>query len=102
MWAAIMEGNRAALEYLQDEAGMTRTGYHRGSGTESGAELGKWEHARNWVVGSFRQCDDLFSRCDLVASWSRTGTPLSRPIFNPSSGGQAQLVDAVVSYAPGA
>jgi hypothetical protein len=55
VWAAIMEGNRAALEYLQDEAGMTRTGYHRGSGTESGAELGKWEHARNWVTGSFRQ-----------------------------------------------
>ena len=54
-WAAIMEGNRAALEYLQDEAGMTRTGYHRGSGTESGAELGKWEHARDWVIGSFRQ-----------------------------------------------
>lgn len=51
---------------------------------------------------SLQDCDDLFSRCDLVASWSRTGTPLSRPIFNPSSGGQAQLVDAVVSYAPGA
>src|SRR5215468_1893922 len=55
VWAAIMEGNQAALEYLQDEAGMTRTGYHRGSGTESGAELGKWEHARDWVIGSFRQ-----------------------------------------------
>ncbi len=55
VWAAIMEGNRAALEYLQDEAGMTRTGYHRGSGTESRTELGKWEHARDWVIGSFRQ-----------------------------------------------
>jgi hypothetical protein len=55
VWAAIMEGNQAALQYLQDEAGMTRTGYHRGSGTESVAELGKWEHARNWVIGSFRQ-----------------------------------------------
>ena len=54
-WAAIMEGNQAALEYLQDEAGMTRTGYHRGSGAQSGAELGKWEHARDWVIGSFRQ-----------------------------------------------
>ena len=41
MWAAIMEGNRAALEYLQDEAGMTRTGYHRGSGTESGRRAGQ-------------------------------------------------------------
>ena len=54
-WSAIMEGNRAALGYLQDEAGLTRTGYHRGSGTESGAELGRWEHARDWVIGSFRQ-----------------------------------------------
>ena len=34
---------------------MTRTGYHRGSGTETRAELGKWEHARDWVIGSFRQ-----------------------------------------------
>ena len=50
-----MEGNRAALAYLQDEAGMTRTGYHRGSGAESRAELGRWEHARDWVIGSFRQ-----------------------------------------------
>ncbi len=50
-----MEGNAAALEYLQDEAGLTRTGYHRGTGAESLAELGKWEHARNWVIGSFRQ-----------------------------------------------
>lgn len=29
VWAAIVEGNAAALEYLQDEAGLTRTGYHR-------------------------------------------------------------------------
>jgi TrwC relaxase/AAA domain len=55
VWAAIMEGNTAALEYLQDEAGLTRTGYHRGSGAESRAELGIWEHARDWVIGSFRQ-----------------------------------------------
>ena len=55
VWAAIMKGNAAALEYLQDEAGLTRTGYHRGTGAETLAELGKWEHARNWVIGSFRQ-----------------------------------------------
>ena len=55
VWEAIMAGNAAALEYLQDEAGLTRTGYHRGTGAESTAELGKWEHARNWVIGSFRQ-----------------------------------------------
>ena len=55
VWEAIMEGNAAALEYLQDEAGVTRTGYHRGTGAETTAELGKWEHARDWVIGSFRQ-----------------------------------------------
>jgi TrwC relaxase/AAA domain len=55
VWDAIMEGNAAALEYLQDEAGLTRTGYHRGTGAESVAELGRWEHARDWVIGSFRQ-----------------------------------------------
>jgi len=55
VWEAIMEGNAAALEYLQDEAGLTRTGYHRGSGAESTAEVGRWEHARDWVIGSFRQ-----------------------------------------------
>src|SRR6266568_2732448 len=55
VWAAIMKGNAAALEFLQREAGMTRTGYHRGSKAETRAELGKWEHGRNWIIGSFRQ-----------------------------------------------
>jgi hypothetical protein len=55
VWEAIMAGNAAALEYLQDEAGLTRTGYHRGTGAETTAELGRWEHARDWVIGSFRQ-----------------------------------------------
>jgi hypothetical protein len=55
VWEAIMAGNAAALEYLQDEAGLTRTGYHRGTGAETQTELGKWEHARDWVIGSFRQ-----------------------------------------------
>lgn len=55
VWQAIMEGNAAALTYLQDEAGVTRTGYHRGTGAETMAELGKWEQARDWVIGSFRQ-----------------------------------------------
>lgn len=55
VWAAIMKGNATALAFLQREAGMTRTGYHRGLGAESRAETGKWEHARNWVIGSFRQ-----------------------------------------------
>jgi hypothetical protein len=46
IWDAVMEGNGAALEYLQREAGQTRAGYHPG---------GRWEDAREWVIASFRQ-----------------------------------------------
>jgi len=46
VWDAIMEGNNAALEYLQREAGQTRAGYHPG---------GRWEDARQWAIASFRQ-----------------------------------------------
>ncbi len=46
IWNAIMEGNAAALGYLQREAGQTRAGYHPG---------GRWEDAREWVIASFRQ-----------------------------------------------
>ena len=46
IWDAIMEGNVAALDYLQREAGQTRAGYHPG---------GRWEDARAWVIASFRQ-----------------------------------------------
>ncbi len=45
IWDAIMEGNGAALDYLQREAGQTRAGYHPG---------GHWEDAREWVIASFR------------------------------------------------
>src|SRR5207248_715592 len=46
IWDAIMEGNAAALDYLQREAGQTRAGYHPG---------GRWEDAREWVIASFCQ-----------------------------------------------
>jgi hypothetical protein len=46
IWESIMEGNPAALDYLQREAGQTRAGYHPG---------GRWEDAREWVIASFRQ-----------------------------------------------
>ena len=46
IWDSIMEGNAAALDYLQREAGQTRAGYHPG---------GRWEDAREWVIASFRQ-----------------------------------------------
>ena len=43
------------MAWLEDQAGYTRTGYHRGSGAESRAELGKWQHAGDWVRASFAQ-----------------------------------------------
>ena len=46
IWGSVMEGNAAALDYLQREAGQTRAGYHPG---------GRWEDARQWVIASFRQ-----------------------------------------------
>src|ERR1017187_3652842 len=51
--ASIQAGNRAALEYLQREAGYTRSGYH---GREAGGvRTGRWEDAHGFVVGSFAQ-----------------------------------------------
>ena len=53
VWAAIMAGNMAALEYLQDEAGYTRAGYH--GRRPDGIETGRWEDAHKWVAASFPQ-----------------------------------------------
>src|SRR5579863_3920422 len=55
VWDAVTEAREAMMGYLQDEAGYVRTGYHRGTGAETQAELGKWERAQEWVVGSFKQ-----------------------------------------------
>jgi TrwC relaxase/AAA domain len=53
IWACIQAGNRAALEYLQREAGYTRSGYHgRQAG---GVRTGRWEDAHAFVIGSFAQ-----------------------------------------------
>ena len=53
MWACIQAGNRAALEYLQREAGYTRSGYH---GRQAGeVRTGRWEDAHGFIVGSFAQ-----------------------------------------------
>ncbi len=46
IWDSIMEGNAAALDYLQREAGQTRAGYHPG---------GRWDDACQWVIASLRQ-----------------------------------------------
>ena len=51
--ASIQAGNRAGLEYLQREAGYTRSGYHgRQAG---GVRSGRWEDAHGFVIGSFAQ-----------------------------------------------
>jgi hypothetical protein len=53
VWAAIQAGNKAALEYLQREAGYTRSGYH--GRQVAGVNTGRWEDAHGFVVGSFAQ-----------------------------------------------
>jgi conjugative relaxase-like TrwC/TraI family protein len=53
VWAAIQAGNAAALEYLQREAGYTRSGYH--GRQEDGITTGRWEDAHGFIVGSFAQ-----------------------------------------------
>ena len=53
VWACVQAGNAAALEYLQREAGYTRSGYH---GRQAGeVRTGRWEDAHGFVVGSFAQ-----------------------------------------------
>ena len=53
VWACIQVGNQAALEYLQREAGYTRSGYH--GRQADGVRTGRWEDAHGFVVGSFAQ-----------------------------------------------
>jgi hypothetical protein len=48
VWDAIMAGNRAMLEYLQQEAGYSRAGYH-------GKGSGRYVDAHEWVIASFAQ-----------------------------------------------
>jgi conjugative relaxase-like TrwC/TraI family protein len=48
VWDAIMAANQAMLDYLQDEAGYSRAGYH-------GKGSGRFADAHEWVVASFRQ-----------------------------------------------
>ncbi len=53
VWECIQSGNRAALEYLQREAGYTRSGYH--GRQADGVRTGRWEDAHGFIVGSFSQ-----------------------------------------------
>jgi hypothetical protein len=52
VWAAIQAGNAAALDYLQCEAGYTRSGYH--GRQPAGVSSGRWEDAHGFVVGRSR------------------------------------------------
>jgi hypothetical protein len=47
---AIWAGNRAALDYLADHAGYSRTGHHGGA-------AGRFVDAHDWIVASFFQHD---------------------------------------------
>ena len=53
VWASIEAGNKAALDYLQREAGYTRSGYH--GRQVNGVTSGRWEDAHRFVIGSFPQ-----------------------------------------------
>lgn len=53
VWTCIQAGNQAALDYLQREAGYTRSGYH--GRQVDGASTGLWEDAHGFVIGSFAQ-----------------------------------------------
>lgn len=53
VWDCVSAGSQAMLDYLQEHAGYTRSGYHGTSA--SGVSSGRWEDAHEWVVGSFRQ-----------------------------------------------
>jgi hypothetical protein len=57
--AAVMESNATALSYLQREAGYARFGGADWSGRDSRYELGRWEDAHQWVLGSFEQLISL-------------------------------------------
>jgi hypothetical protein len=53
VWACIEAGNQAALDYLEREAGYTRSGYH--GRQVNGVTSGRWEDAHRLVIGSFPQ-----------------------------------------------
>jgi conjugative relaxase-like TrwC/TraI family protein len=55
VWEIVAEARETGMAFLEEHAGYVRTGYHRGSGTESRAELGQWQQARDWVRASFAQ-----------------------------------------------
>jgi len=55
LWPIVARARETGISWLEDQAGYVRTGYHRGTGAESRAELGKWEHAGDWVRASFAQ-----------------------------------------------
>ena len=54
VWACVTAGNQAMLDYLQEHAGYTRSGYHHGA-VAGEAGSGRWEDAHDWVIATFRQ-----------------------------------------------
>ncbi|GAA3224944.1 MobF family relaxase [Nonomuraea helvata] len=62
VWAAVRAGSAAAMEYLQEEAGYSRTGYHGAIPRDpvTGRKLadhstGQFVEAKEWVIASFDQ-----------------------------------------------
>ena len=55
VWPIVARARETGMAWLQEQAGYVRTGHHRGTGAQSRAELGKWQHAGDWVRASFAQ-----------------------------------------------
>ncbi len=102
----LQEANHAGLEWMQEMAGFTRTGYHgRRAG---GAEAGRWERAlpvvTTWLQGTSRDGDphdhshNVFARMALTESdgkWRALDTMSVRHHL----GGMEAIVDARVQSA---
>src|SRR6266536_2232289 len=102
----LQEANHAGLEWMQEMAGFTRTGYHgRRAG---GAEAGRWERAlpvvTTWLQGTSRDGDphdhshNVFARMALTESdgkWRALDTMSLRHHL----GGMEAIVDARVQSA---
>jgi TrwC relaxase/AAA domain len=102
----LQEANHAGLEWMQEMAGFTRTGYH-GRRVE-GAEAGRWERAlpvvTTWLQGTSRDGDphdhshNVFARMALTDSdgkWRALDTMSVRHHL----GGMEAIVDARVQSA---
>jgi len=106
-WQEILqEGNRRGLQYMQQMAGWTRTGYH--GKRIDGVEPGRWERAlpivTTWLQGTNRQGEphdhshNLFARMAITESDGKTRA-LDTMRIRGHLGGRSAVVAAYVESA---